>query len=108
MNNRQKTELDGALQWSLRALAQDAETQFEIYRSYNEAADDLISYFNHCIRKQDSDFLSKNEDIAQLSALIASKSGVGDFPNAEAILRSECGFQNYRTAISLIPGQPFQ
>ncbi|MEP4249283.1 hypothetical protein [Tateyamaria sp.] len=84
-----QAELSPQLQWSLQALAQDSETQFALYQCYNEAADDLVLDFETYVLREDENFLSLNQDIAQLDDLIESKSGIQGFWNAEAMRNSD-------------------
>jgi hypothetical protein len=87
--------------WSLRALAQDADTQFRLYQCYDEAADDLVLDFESYLRLEPANFLSENPDIKCLDDLIASKSGIVGYWNKDAMLHSEF-WQNIRTNAKMI------
>lgn len=82
-------DLSPQLQWSLQALAQDFETQFLLYQCFSEAADDLVLDFGACILREGDNFLSLNQDIAELDDLIESKSGIPGFWNEDAMRNSE-------------------
>ena len=89
MEHKPTAELSPQIQWSLRALSQDAETQFALYQCFDEAADELVLDFDSSVLREGDNFLSLNQDIARLDALIDSKSGIPGFWDAEAMRNSD-------------------
>ena len=88
MTETHSTSISDSLIWSLRALAQEADTQFQLYQCYDEAADNLVLDFETYILKEPADFLNENPDIKKLDELIDSKSGVVGYWNKDAMLHS--------------------
>lgn len=84
-----KQELSADLTWSLRALAQDAQTQRELYPSFVVVADELVSDFGDAYSKYAADFKEQNPDIEALDAHILSKSGIPKYWFDDAIERTE-------------------
>ncbi|MDO6589924.1 hypothetical protein DS901_02065 [Loktanella sp. D2R18] len=101
MDDTRSPPISANLIWSLRALAQDAETQFRLYQCYDEAADDLVLDFESHLRSEPANFLSENPDIKCLDDLITSKSGIVGYWNKDAMLHSKF-WQNIRTNAKMI------
>ncbi|NSX54168.1 hypothetical protein [Parasulfitobacter algicola] len=75
--------------WSLRALAQDAETQLRLYGGFWNTADDLASDYELALRELHNDVLDKHPEISVLDQLLLRKSGIEEFWTIEALRDSE-------------------
>lgn len=61
-------ELNADLIWSLRALAQDAQTQRGLYPSFSVVADELVLDFDESYTKYSEEFRKQNTDLVALDA----------------------------------------
>ncbi len=65
--------------WSLRALAQDAHVQRELYPPFVLVADELVLDFDDAFSKCSNEFRSRNPDLVALDAHIDSKTGILEY-----------------------------
>ncbi len=83
-----EAELSTDVIWSLRALAQHARAQRELYPDFAVVADELVMDFDAAYSNYKETTRTKHADLERLDAHIASKSGVLEFWTDEALDRS--------------------
>lgn len=96
-----EANLSDDLVWSLRALAQNAETQRVLYPAV-VVADELVLDFDDALRSCGDDFLKQNSDLAALDAHIASKSGIPEFWSVDALENDEFWIKMRALALSAL------
>jgi len=83
-----KEKLSPDLIWSLRALAQNASVQRELYPDFVVVADELVLDYYDALTKYKEKSQFQHADLEVLDAHIASKSGILEFWTDEALDRS--------------------
>lgn len=83
-----ETELSKDIVWSLRALAQDANAQRELYPDFVVVADELVLSFANAYSTLKETTQLQQADLEGLDEHIASKSGVLEFWTDEALDQS--------------------
>ncbi|MEO1138587.1 MAG: hypothetical protein AAFW87_03935 [Pseudomonadota bacterium] len=81
--------LHDELVWCLQALAQDADIQRSLYPEFVVVADELALDFDDALQLHGPDVLKTHPDLAQLLALIESKSGQEGYWFGRALEESE-------------------
>jgi len=81
--------LSGALDWSLRALAQNANTQRELYPQFVLVPNELALDFDDALKAEPQQFCGLNPDLVALDILFDSKSGRAEYWTDDALEQSE-------------------
>ncbi|WP_371227039.1 hypothetical protein [Roseovarius sp. 2305UL8-3] len=89
MQDSQSAKFSSDLIWCLRALAQNAAVQKELYPPFVLVADELILDFHDQFLTCTQAFLDQHPQITALDALIDSKGGIPEFWTDEALERSQ-------------------
>lgn len=71
--------------WLMRAFAQPADVQFELYQDSYDCADDLATDFGTAIEVQRPDFLDRNPEMRAFDELLDRRSGIEEYWTAEAM-----------------------
>ena len=74
------------LDWLMRAFAQPAEVQFDLYQNSYACADDLATDYTTAIEAQNPDFLERNPEMRAFDELLDRKSGIEEHCTAETML----------------------
>ncbi|MEX0312175.1 MAG: hypothetical protein AB3N17_18225 [Tateyamaria sp.] len=84
-----KAELNREVIWCLRALAQNADIQRELYPTFVVVADELVLDFDEAYSDYKAYHQTQHADLDNLDTHIASKSGILEFWTDEALDDSE-------------------
>ena len=91
-------ELSPELIWSLRALAQEARIQRELYPKFVLVTDELVQDFEDAFGNCSQDFRDRNPDLVALDRLIETKSGVLEYWVEDALEQKDFWSQLRRHA----------
>ncbi|MTI02973.1 hypothetical protein [Roseibium sp. RKSG952] len=81
-------ELSADVIWCLRALAQEANNQRELYPGFAVVADELVLDFDDAYSSYKETTQTEHADLERLDAHILSKSGVSEYWTDEALDQS--------------------